>query len=114
MESRRQFLESIGLGVAVLAVGPLRATGGKTSAKGTERKPNFVFFLIDDLGWSDIGCYGKKFNETPNIDRLAAQGMRKSVNARLPKKNPDYDPDKADQWGRHPASNRRRRGKSPK
>ena len=38
--------------------------------------PNFVFFLIDDLGWADLGCYGSTFYETPNIDRLATQGMR--------------------------------------
>jgi arylsulfatase A-like enzyme len=35
-----------------------------------------VFFLIDDLGWKDLGCYGSTFYETPHIDRLAAQGMR--------------------------------------
>jgi arylsulfatase A-like enzyme len=35
-----------------------------------------VFFLVDDLGWKDLGCYGSTFYETPNIDRLAAQGMR--------------------------------------
>ncbi len=40
------------------------------------RKPNIVFFLIDDLGWSDLGCYGNKYNETPNIDLLAAQGIK--------------------------------------
>ena len=39
-------------------------------------KPNFVFFLIDDLGWSDLGCTGSAYYETPNIDRLAAQGMK--------------------------------------
>ena len=39
-------------------------------------KPNFVFLLVDDLGWGDFGCYGAEFNETPNIDRLAEQGMR--------------------------------------
>lgn len=39
-------------------------------------KPNIVFLLVDDLGWGDFGCYGAKFNETPNIDRLAADGMR--------------------------------------
>ncbi len=38
-------------------------------------KPNFVFLLVDDLGWGDFGCYGAEFNETPNIDRLAGQGM---------------------------------------
>ncbi len=40
------------------------------------RKPNFVFILIDDLGWRDLGCYGSTFYETPNIDKLAAEGMR--------------------------------------
>ncbi|MFH1741961.1 MAG: sulfatase [bacterium] len=42
----------------------------------TEKKPNFVFILIDDMGWTDLGCYGSTFYETPHIDRLAAQGMR--------------------------------------
>jgi arylsulfatase A len=39
-------------------------------------KLNFVFILIDDMGWKDLGCYGSTFYETPNIDRLAGQGMR--------------------------------------
>lgn len=38
--------------------------------------PNVVFFFVDDLGWSDVGCYGSNFYETPNIDRLATQGVR--------------------------------------
>jgi arylsulfatase A-like enzyme len=47
-------------------------------AAGEERAPklNFVFILIDDMGWKDLGCYGSTFHETPNIDRLAGQGMR--------------------------------------
>jgi arylsulfatase A-like enzyme len=44
--------------------------------KKPPRRPNFVFILIDDLGWTDLSCYGSKFYETPNLDRLAAQGMR--------------------------------------
>ncbi|MEX2174207.1 MAG: sulfatase [Pirellulaceae bacterium] len=40
------------------------------------RPPNIVFILADDLGWTDLGCQGSKYYETPNIDRLAAQGMR--------------------------------------
>jgi arylsulfatase A len=39
-------------------------------------KPNIIFILADDLGWTDGGCFGSKFYETPHIDRLATQGMR--------------------------------------
>ena len=39
-------------------------------------KPNIVFFLVDDLGWSDVACYGSKFHETPAIDQLAKEGIR--------------------------------------
>jgi arylsulfatase A-like enzyme len=39
-------------------------------------KPNIVFFLVDDLGWSDVGCYGSSFYETPHIDRLAKEGVK--------------------------------------
>jgi arylsulfatase A-like enzyme len=39
-------------------------------------RPNFVFVLVDDLGWKDLGCYGSDFYETPNLDRLASEGMR--------------------------------------
>lgn len=41
-----------------------------------EAKPNIIFVLADDLGWAKLGCYGNDFNETPNLDRLADQGMR--------------------------------------
>jgi arylsulfatase A-like enzyme len=44
--------------------------------KPAGRPPNIVFILADDLGWTDLGCQGSKYYETPNIDRLAAQGMR--------------------------------------
>lgn len=39
-------------------------------------KLNFVFVLIDDMGWTDLGCFGSSFYETPNIDRLCADGMK--------------------------------------
>jgi arylsulfatase A-like enzyme len=39
-------------------------------------RPNVVFFLVDDLGWRDLGCFGSTFYDTPNVDRLAATGMR--------------------------------------
>jgi len=41
-----------------------------------ERKPNIVFILIDDMGWTDIGCMGSDLYQTPNIDRLASQGVK--------------------------------------
>ncbi|MEJ6717402.1 MAG: sulfatase-like hydrolase/transferase [Akkermansiaceae bacterium] len=37
--------------------------------------PNFVFLLVDDLGWGDLGCYESTFYETPHIDKLAKDGM---------------------------------------
>jgi arylsulfatase A-like enzyme len=39
-------------------------------------RPNFLFILIDDLGWRDLSCYGSTFYETPHLDRLAAQGVQ--------------------------------------
>ena len=39
-------------------------------------RTNFVFILIDDLGWRDLSCYGSTFYETPHLDRLGAKGMR--------------------------------------
>ena len=41
-----------------------------------QHPPNIVFILADDLGWKDLGCYGSEFYETPNLDRLAQEGMR--------------------------------------
>ncbi|MFH1718037.1 MAG: sulfatase-like hydrolase/transferase, partial [Planctomycetota bacterium] len=45
-------------------------------ASRDNKKLNFVFFLADDMGWRDAVCYGSTFYETPNIDRLAREGMR--------------------------------------
>jgi arylsulfatase A len=39
-------------------------------------KPNIIFILADDMGWGELGCYGSDKIKTPNIDRLAAEGMR--------------------------------------
>ena len=61
------------LAVAAVFVGmatPLHA------AAGVPQKPNILFILTDDMGYGDIGCYGGKFAPTPNIDRLAREGIR--------------------------------------
>jgi len=60
--SRRSFLGGLGL-----------AAAGRLTA---QPPLNFVFILIDDLGWTDQACYGSTFYRTPHIDRLARQGMR--------------------------------------
>jgi len=74
--TRRDFLKAVGLAAASFAI-PGCASGPQQLMGGSSRnKPNFVLILIDDLGWMDAGCYGSKFYETPNIDRLAAEGMR--------------------------------------
>ena len=40
------------------------------------QRPNVIFLMVDDLGWTDFGCYGSDYYETPNIDKLAASGMK--------------------------------------
>ena len=44
--------------------------------KNKDKKPNVVFILADDLGYGDLSCYGQEKFETPNIDKLAQNGMR--------------------------------------
>ncbi|MFA6173782.1 MAG: sulfatase [Kiritimatiellales bacterium] len=59
----------------VTSIAVASAVSGSLLAAETA-KPNIIFILADDLGWADLGCYGSTFHETPNLDRLAAQGMR--------------------------------------
>lgn len=46
------------------------------AAPQSAQPPNFLFILVDDMGWRDLGCYGSTFYETPNIDRFATQSVR--------------------------------------
>lgn len=46
-----------------------------TSCTQKVNKPNFIIFLVDDLGWKDVGYMGSKYYETPHIDKLASEGM---------------------------------------
>lgn len=47
----------------------------KVSGKKGNSKPNIIFILCDDMGYGDLACYGQKYINTPNIDRMAAEGM---------------------------------------
>ncbi len=59
---------------AVLILAASAACAGRPPAQ--ERPPNFVIIFCDDLGYADVGCYGAKGYATPNIDRMASEGMR--------------------------------------
>lgn len=59
-----------------LAVVPLASSCGRIVQPGEDHdRPNFVFILVDDYGWSDVSYNGSETYETPNVDRLASEGM---------------------------------------
>lgn len=62
----RRFTLPLLFAILAASVSPLTAA----------KRPNFIFFLVDDLGWADIGAFGSTFHETPHIDSLAASGMK--------------------------------------
>ena len=69
--TRRKLLCNAALGTAALAAGGIGAF-----AQPASRPPNIIFILADDLGYADVSCYGRRDFTTPNIDRIAARGMR--------------------------------------
>jgi len=71
--TRRDFIKAMGFGVAALAA-PGCSSSPQLSAKNY-RRPNIVLIMADDMGYSDIGCYGGEIN-TPNLNGLAAKGLR--------------------------------------
>lgn len=76
-QSRRKFLKT--LGSATISAGSLSLLSGlgmQGCKSGGGKKPNIIFIMADDLGYSELGCYGQKFIQTPNVDRIAAEGKR--------------------------------------
>jgi arylsulfatase A-like enzyme len=72
MRSSRQLLPAL-LAIAIATALPAQRT---PSTAATQRPPNVVFVLADDLGHAELGCYGQRRIRTPRLDRLAQQGMR--------------------------------------
>ncbi len=74
---RRGFLGRVSAGaLGVAGGGALLNPGAARAQERDGSRMNFVFILIDDMGWTDVGCFGSDLYETPNIDRLATQGVR--------------------------------------
>lgn len=69
--SRREFISSLSFGAAGLVAGAASSCGGKPA-----QARNIVVIYADDLGYGDVGCYGADAVATPNVDRLARQGLR--------------------------------------
>ncbi len=69
--SRRDFLKALGLGAVSVSLPAFTSD----SAAADSKRPNIILIMSDDMGFSDIGCYGSQI-DTPNLDRLAANGLR--------------------------------------
>lgn len=69
MLNRREFVRAAVGAAAGLSVSAL-------AKAAVAKKPNFLFVLVDDLGWADLGCFGSTFYDTPHLDRLARSGMK--------------------------------------
>jgi len=73
---RRDFLKAVGCGAVSMALSGCANAAQRTGFGADRRKPNIVYIIADDLGYAEVGCYGQKKIKTPNIDKLAAQGMK--------------------------------------
>jgi len=72
--SRRVFLKAMGLGAVTAPI--VGCSGSLSSLAGKRKQPNIILIFVDDMGYGDIGCYGHPTIATPNIDRMASEGMK--------------------------------------
>ena len=73
--TQRLLVQSVGL-LAMTIILVLMNPSFAEAQKSQQKKPNIIFILADDLGIGDVGCYGADNYKTPNIDKLASQGIR--------------------------------------
>jgi len=73
--SRRGFLKAVGLGAAALTI-PGCKSAGELFASEHRKRPNILFIMSDDHAAQAMSCYGSRINKTPNLDRIANEGMR--------------------------------------
>ncbi|MHC4743201.1 MAG: sulfatase-like hydrolase/transferase [Planctomycetota bacterium] len=78
--TRRDFLKTVGLGAAAIAVSGCSSIAADSRADrpsdSVSDKPNFIIVFTDDQGYQDIGCFGSPSIKTPNLDKMADEGVR--------------------------------------
>jgi len=74
--NRRDFLRTVGLSAASVAIQGCTSAANQSTNQNYKDKPNIVLFLADDQSIDDVGCYGNNVIRTPNMDRLAKEGLR--------------------------------------
>lgn len=73
---RREFLKAIGLGATALTIsGCASGTQRLSGNTQVQKRPNIIFLMSDDQRWDLMGCMGNPVIKTPNMDRLAAEGV---------------------------------------
>jgi len=77
IQNRRNFIKTTSTAAAGMAAGMICLNPATLHASAKSgRKPNIIYIMADDLGYGDLGCYGQQKTRTPNIDKMAREGIR--------------------------------------